>query len=264
MKKIILIKLGGSVITDKTTSKKADFKKINSLSEEISKVRNKTGDLLIIGHGAGSFAHQSAAKYKTIDGLRNKNSLVGMSEVRYDASLLNMIVLESLLNSGIPVFTIAPSAFITSKNKKLSQIFVSSLLNLLKFKAVPLVYGDVITDSELGCTIYSTEQVLNEIATTLPLYNYQSKMIIEVGKTEGVLNEVGETIPEINSKNIKQVISQLSGSHGTDVTGGMLHKVKEAYSLAQKEIPTLIISSEKGTLEKAVFGKDVQGTWIKA
>lgn len=263
MKKVILIKLGGSVITDKTASKKADLKTINLLTGEIATAGKQTGDLIILGHGGGSFPHRSAAAYQTIDGLKNAGSLLGMSEVKYDASLLNMIIADSLINAGIPAFTLAPSAFLTSKNKKVSQIFLGSLLNLLKIKAIPLIYGDVITDSRIGCTIFSTEQILNEIALTLPRYKYQPKLVIEVGKTEGVLDKSGNTIPEITSKNINRTLHDLSGSHATDVTGGMLHKVKEAYSLAKKGTPTLIISANKGNLKKAVLGQKVPGTLIK-
>jgi isopentenyl phosphate kinase len=263
MKKVILIKLGGSAITDKSSTKKAKPEKIRQLAKEIASARKQIKDLLILGHGAGSFAHKSAAKYKTINGVKTKRDLLGMSEVKYDASTLNMIIFEQLFRESLPVFTLPPSAFITTENKKLSQISLSPLLNLLNFNVVPLVYGDVITDSKIGATIFSTEQILNEIALALPSSNYQPKFIVEAGNTDGVFNRRGETIPVISKNNIDEILDQLTGSRGTDVTGGMLHKVKEAYNLAQKGIPTLIISAEKGQLENAILGKKTRGTWVK-
>lgn len=263
MKKVILIKFGGSVITDKTTPKKADLKVIGRLSDELSTARKKSGYLFILGHGSGSFGHQPASEYKTIDGLKSKKDLPGMAKVKYDASLLNILVFDFLIKAGLPAFPLPPSAFITSKNKKLDQISVLPIINLLNFNAVPLVYGDVITDSEIGCTIYSTEKVLNEIAVKLPESGYKPEMVIEVGNTEGVLNNKGETIKEINATNIKNVLAMLSETSAVDVTGGMIHKVNEAYSLAKTGIPTLIISGEKGNLEKAILGKKINGTSVK-
>lgn len=263
MKKVILIKLGGSIITDKKTPKKANLEIINSLSKEIASTIPKTKDLFILGHGGGSFPHQSAAKFNTKEGLKNPDSLIGASQVKLDAAELNMIISKSLINYKIPVFTLPPSTFITSKNKKMHQLFTQSLLNNLESGLISVVYGDVITDNQIGFTIYSTEQILNEIALTLPLYNYETKMIIEVGNTTGVLDENNKTIPEINSKNFSGIKNILVGSGGTDVTGGMLHKVTEALVVAQKGIPTLIISGGKGNLEKAILGKKVKGTWVK-
>lgn len=263
MKKVILIKFGGSVITDKSIPKKVDLEIIERLSKEISSARKKSGYLFILGHGSGSFGHQSAAKYKTIDGAKNEKDLLGMSKVKYDASLLNMIVFDFLIKANLPAFPLAPSAFITSKNKQLDQILIASLINLLSSGAVPLVYGDVITDTKIGSTIYSTEKVLNKIALLLPESGYKPVMVIEIGKTEGVLDKEGETISEINSTNINQVLELLSETATTDVTGGMIHKVKEAYSFAKTGLPTLIISAENGNLEKAIMGKKIAGTWIK-
>jgi isopentenyl phosphate kinase len=173
------------------------------------------------------------------------------------------LVFDLLIKAGLPAFPLPPSAFITSKNKQLDQISVLPLINLLNFNAIPLIYGDVITDSEIGCTIYSTEKVLNEIAKKLRESGYKPEMIIEVGNTKGVLNKKGETIKEINATNIKSVLALLSETSTIDVTGGMIHKVNEAYSLAKNGIPTLIISAEKGNLKKGILGQKINGTWVR-
>lgn len=262
-KHLILIKLGGSIITEKSQTKVANIEKIAQLSLELKNALKKTSDHIILGHGGGSFPHHSAAKYQTIDGIVNEKSFMGMAEVRYDASELNQIVTSHLIAIGVPAFTVAPSSFLTTNNRKVDQVFTSSLLNLLKTSVLPVVYGDIITDKKIGCTIYSTEQILNILAEVLAEYGYSSKLIIEIGKTDGVYDDEGKTIPLIDKNNYKEIQHMFKGSESQDVTGGMAHKVKEAYELAEKGIPTVIISSEKGNLEKAILGKDVLGTWIK-
>ena len=80
-----IIKLGGSVITDK--SKKSFFKTnlMNNLSKEIKKANKKC----IIVHGAGSFGHILAKKYKLNNGYKNNSQITGFSEI-------NIPILSSL------------------------------------------------------------------------------------------------------------------------------------------------------------------------
>ena len=56
---MFIIKLGGSVITDKTKECTFKQKTMDSLSEQIKKSNKDT----IIIHGAGSFGHILAKKY---------------------------------------------------------------------------------------------------------------------------------------------------------------------------------------------------------
>ena len=61
----MLLKLGGSVITDKTQPFTARTDVIERLAREIKNALDERGDdlQLIIGHGAGSFGHPLAEKY---------------------------------------------------------------------------------------------------------------------------------------------------------------------------------------------------------
>ena len=69
-KEIILLKLGGSLITDKDKPYTPRLDKLADLSQEIKTVLDSTPDLLLIlGHGSGSFGHTAAKKYGTRDGL---------------------------------------------------------------------------------------------------------------------------------------------------------------------------------------------------
>jgi isopentenyl phosphate kinase len=261
-KNLILIKLGGSTITDKNVRKKVEIEKIRQLAGEISTARKKTDDLIIISHGQGSFAHYPASKYKTKEGFIDNQSPIGLSKVRLECIELNFLVISELIEADIPAVTIEPFAAISTAGKKLDQIFLQPFINSLNSQLVPVVYGDTLSDSEIGCTIYSGETILNILALKLQ-NNFNIKTIIEVGKTDGVYDENGKIIPEINNQNFSDVRKNLTGSHGTDVTGGMLHKVDEAHELSKKGIATLLIGFGKGNLEKAILNQPVLGTWIR-
>ncbi len=265
-KELILIKLGGSVITDKTSGKEiVDKPRLNQLAEEIHVARTQTGIHILLAHGAGSFGHPPAQRYNTINGLTDVRSLLGMAEVREAMLRLNLAVIQSLVKAGEPAITIPPVSFVTSKEKVMDKLFTDSIVNLLNFGLVPVIHGDVITDSVIGSTIFSGEQILNRLALELQKFGYHPKMVIEVGTTDGVYNNMidKKTIPQIDQNNFTDLVSGFGKSSGVDVTGGMAHKVEEALSLAETGIPSLLISGRKSNLEKALMGQPVRGTWIR-
>lgn len=258
-KKVIFIKLGGSVITQKSKEKQANKVIIKQLGKEILSASKKTDDLLIIGHGAGSFAHISAAKYQTQKGIINKQSVLGASLVRTDALELNLIVSQILTQESLPVFSLSASSMMTNNDNKIS---VKPIVNLLSFGFIPLLYGDVITDKSKGFTIFSTETILNFIAKSLKKSDLEIKMMLEIGDSHGVYDNNRKIIPKINPKNYGLIKKYLAPSKNTDVTGGMQHKVEQAINLAKLGIPSLITSSFPNNLKNAILGNQVSGTWV--
>lgn len=262
MQDLILIKLGGSIITDKTKEFTAREDNILRFAREIkSSLKNYKGKL-IIGHGGGSFPHTPATKYKTKQGMISRDSVYGMALVGDAARQLNMIIVKNFLKEKIPVFTFSPSSYSLSDAKGGTRSYLDPLKKSLELGAVPVVYGDSMWDASQGCTIFSTETVLGEIAKYFN-ENYKIR-IIYVSNVDGVYDANKKTITEITNKNFSLVKQSIVGSAGIDVTGGMLHKVQEALNLAKKyEIETEIINGNtKGNLKKAILGEKVLATFI--
>ncbi len=263
-KPITLIKIGGSLITDKNKPFQVNNQALKIIAQEVKKA-SLTDKQLIVGHGAGSFAHVPAKKYQTHLGIKNESSYRGIAEVADVAAQLNRIVMRELLNQGVNAVSVSPLSSMVAKNHGLSTIFTQPLELLLEHGLLPVVYGDQILDEEVGCTIFSTEKVLAYLALDLKAKGYVVEQIIQCGQTSGVYDADGKTISEINSRNFDQYKQTLGGSGGVDVTGGMLHKVEETLELAKKGIPGLIIDGiVHGTLSDAISGKKVVGTKIVA
>lgn len=260
MKKLILIKLGGSVITDKGKAFTAKPEVIKRLAKEIKAAREKLGKntLFLIGHGSGSFGHTIASKYQTQKGLISKDSIKGFSLTSETAVDVNRIVLKEFINVGLPVVSFSPLSFTYAK-----KVFREPILKSLDLGFVPLIYGDVVFDVKNGFTIHSAEKTLSILARKLRKY-YKIEKIVECGDTDGVYDPKGKTIPEINSKNFRDVKKWITGSKSTDVTGGMMHKVGESLKLAKEtRIPTIIINgNKKDNLIFALLGKKVAGTRV--
>lgn len=121
MDNIILIKLGGSLITDKSKPYFAKTKTISRLAREIKKAHLE-GVKMIISHGSGSFGHTLASKYKTADGINKKEDVYGLCLVQQDAIAINRIVNQIFLRNKINCLSFIPSSFSYAKRKTKKDI----------------------------------------------------------------------------------------------------------------------------------------------
>jgi isopentenyl phosphate kinase len=264
MKNLIFIKLGGSLITDKSTPYTPKLDVIDRLSQEIVEARKEKNFNLILGNGAGSFGHTSAKKYRTIEGFLDKESQYGFCRVHNDAAQINKLVINSLLIAGEKVFSIAPSSCFLGIKSKISDSYLKVVKKLLEYNLVPVFYGDVAIDIEKGCCILSTEDTLLYLAKKL-----KPQKIILANKVDGVFtddpvkNEDARLIPQINRKNWNKIKKYLKGSDGIDVTGGMLQKVEKSIQMAQAGFKVQIINGLKPDyLKRALLGETL-GTQIE-
>lgn len=259
MQKLTLIKLGGSVITDKSKPYTARIDVIQRLGKEIKQALRIYNGKIIIGHGGGSFPHTSASKYKTQNGLVGKNSIKGFCLTADEAIQINRIVVKELLGLGLSVASFAPLSFIYG-----DKIQLGHLQKALQIGVIPIVYGDVVMDKEHGFGVYSGEAVLDLLAGKLSK-SYKIDKIIMAGDTDGVYDNLGKNIPIINSKNYKKVSIYITGSKNKDVTGGMLHKVKESLQIARKyDAEVYVLNGFDGNkLKKAILGQKITATIIK-
>ena len=253
---LFFLKLGGSLITEKDNPYTARDTILHQIAEEIKLARQEFPEMqLLLGHGSGSFGHVSAKKFKTRDGVDTPEEWTGFVNVWKDARKLNQIVIETLSASGLPVLAFPPSAAIVCQGRKVKSWDIQPIKKALKAGLIPLVNGDVIFDEFLGGTILSTEELFFHLASCL-----KPEKILLAGKEQGVWEDFPnrtKLLRIINANNLAQIEKNLQGSEFTDVTGGMLEKVKNMLDIL-KNIPktgVLIFSGEqKGELYKALSG----------
>ena len=221
------LKLGGSLITDKTKVETVRFDVLAQVVGEIKTAVSQNPNLrLVLGHGSGSFGHVAAAKYGTRSGVESAEEWSGFAEVSVTASRLNKIVVEALQAEGVPALTLQPSASIVCRGGKIVQIAAKPVQMALDAGLVPVIHGDVAFDQTQGGTIMSTEEVMMALADAL-----QPEWLLLAGETVGVYDEAQKVIPHISSANFEEVKGALGGSRGTDVTGGMIAKVESMLAL---------------------------------
>jgi len=261
---LVLVKLGGSLLTNKNKKESLKKKVLKRIVKEIHSARQKTDCSLVVGHGGGSYPHFPAKKYKVHEGIFNEESVKGFVLTQDAAARLNRIVVREFIDAGEKAVGVQPSACFVCERNRIVFSFLKPVAEMLSHGIIPVPYGDAVVDTDLGVTILSTERILREIAMKM-----EAKRIIIVSNVEGVFTDdpakskKAELIPEITSENYEKIKHYLSGSAGVDVTGGMIHKVDEMLALSEFGIESQIISGlKKGNLEKAILGESV-GTVIR-
>ena len=254
---LVFVKLGGSLITLKSAQFTSQPGVIARLAEELKRASDE-GISLLIGHGGGSFPHVSAEKYKTAEGMIGEKSARGFCEVQNDASKLNRIIVQAMLDAGLNAVSVQPSASAIASNGKIVDWNTQVMEKLLSLGITPMPFGDVALDLEKGCCIISTEEQLAFLCEKL-----KPARLVAAGKVDGVLDGENKVIERITAQNFEEVKSLLKGSDATDVTGGMLHKVEVLVELAGKGVKSRIINGmAPDRLRKAVLGEEVLGTVV--
>ena len=240
----ILIKLGGSLITNKAEARSFRRESVRRIAAQIARLRAPNQCFrIIIGHGSGSFGHYEAKKYNTVAGVKTKRERRGFVQVGLAATELSLLVQREFLAAGLPVMRFQPSSMMVSCAARVTSIDIRALSLALDQNMIPLIHGDIALDRRIGGTIVSTESLFARLVHPLAI-----KRIILLGEVAGVLNQDGELVPRITPASIASIRPALAGSNGIDVTGGMLQKVETMISLIC-ENPSLQVIIADGKLE---------------
>jgi len=233
---VVFLKLGGSLITDKTHPYTTRSEVIARLASEVRQALDTPSDLrLLIGHGSGSFGHWAARPYGTRQGVHTPAQWRGYAEVGAAAARLNRIVTDTFLEAGVPVLSVQPSASAHCHDCTLEYLDTRPIRAALARGLVPLVHGDVAFDDVRGGTIISTEDIFLYLAGEL-----RPSRILLLGEVTGVLNPDGTVIPHITPADLTALRETLAGSEGVDVTGGMADKVARMIELVQRYPETCV------------------------
>ncbi|OIO89151.1 MAG: hypothetical protein AUK03_15000 [Anaerolineae bacterium CG2_30_64_16] len=235
MNELVFLKLGGSLLTDKTRPRALRGDVLARLADEIAgALAGRPGLRLLIGHGSGSFGHVIARARGTRDGVTTPAGWRGYAETASVAAELNRLVVGALWDAGVPALPVQPSASARCRAGELIALDERPLRVALANGLAPVVYGDVALDDVRGGVIVSTEEIFRWLAPRL-----EPDRVVLVGEVAGVLSADPTSgapaglIEEITPARLPALMQVLGGSRGVDVTGGMAAKVTEMLALAQ-------------------------------
>ncbi|MGP6208001.1 isopentenyl phosphate kinase [Cuniculiplasma sp. SKW3] len=221
-----IIKIGGSLITDKGEYRKFNEKNAREMIKEISK------DQFILVHGGGSFGHIASKKYG-LPGKISKETIFGSCVVKNDMALLNNHVVSIMMDEGIPAIGFSP--FNLWNGEKFDY---SPVKKAFKSGIVPVLYGDAFIDHET-IKIESGDDIMVDLADI-----FKPEYAIFLSDVDGVFDD--DPKKNKNSKLIRQFNGESIKFQGVenDVTGGMLKKFNSMIKCRQMGVKTYLINGK--------------------
>ena len=255
---MFLVKLGGSIITDKTKQYVFKQKITTRLAQEIQ----KAGKKLIIVHGAGSFGHILAKQYQLNEGYQKKQQLAGFSQTQTMVQQLNTSVLTILQKNNIPAVSIPPHAVLTLKNHQPARIDLQVFESYLDQGFIPVTFGDVVLDEKLGFSICSGDLMVQILAA-----HFMPEKVIFVLDEDGLYT--GNPKSDKNATFIERAtirdLEQFSTDPNiyADVTQGMKGKLDTIKNISQLGIETILVNGKvDNRLYNIMVGKQTTSTCI--
>lgn len=253
----VVVKLGGSAITDKTKTCTARLEVIHNAIKEIASYSGK----LVLLHGGGSFAHPFVSKAALRNGFNQKSQLTSVSEIELNLDQLTRIIGVGLLLRHRPFVPLAPMSFMTLRRGHVGRWFLSPITAALRLDLIPLIHGDLAFDEMLGCGIVSADRMASLLGEKIGVPRVIFGCDVD-GLYDGnpKTSSKAELIVEVNRRNYAQVLKGLRPSIG-DVTGGMRGKATEALRLAKHGCECYIFNlTEPSNLRNLLRGSSSIGT----
>jgi len=265
---MLLIKFGGSVITDK--SKYATFRRDNTagiIAELKRGLEHLEDRRLIFVHGAGSFGHILAhenAINRGVTGARNFLNIV--PKIRKDVRSLNSLVVETLMDKNFYPVSLPPEVILYKEKSgcyRTVETGIQAICGYLDTGFLPVMYGDVIYHEDAGFSICSGDDVINILSQLEDV-----DKIIFVTDVDGLYNAredgtLGDLVDRCTPENVLELFSEMQISEVKDVTGSMYGKVCNIAKMAANCDVWIINGNIPGRLEAAMKGEKVLGTLIR-
>jgi isopentenyl phosphate kinase len=260
--KPIILKIGGSVITDKDGELAAKTEDINRIAEEIKRAGT---DNLVIVHGGGSFGHPTAQKYGIKEGLKDPAQKVGFAETHHVMTVLNGLIMDALVWHEIPCLSITPSSVALTENGRIKFFDETVVRKCMQMGFVPVLYGDAVLDEKIGFTVLSGDQLVAYLAIKLKA----EKIVIGVD-TDGLyeadpkVDKNAKPYLKLNLEQLKKVQAKIGKAQTTDVTGGMAGKIAELIPAVEQGINVQIVNATRNLrILRGLTGERIEGTIIE-
>jgi isopentenyl phosphate kinase len=239
-----VLKLGGSVITEKDEPETVDEARLDRLAAAVG----AADEPMVLVHGAGSFGHHHAANHgvSVTAGTRDASAA---REIHGSMVRLNETVVTALADHGVPALPVPPLAIGARDAAGTLTFPTAAVERQLSEGFVPVLYGDVIAQESEGMTVISGDELVERLAGAV-----DADRVGVCSSVDGVLDEDDAVIDRI--ERFEDVAHVLGGSDATDVSGGMAGKVR---ALLELDVPASVFGP--GAIDAFVAG-DSPGTTI--
>ncbi len=245
---MILIKLGGSIITNKEKPLSPRKKVVENIAKNLKKINEP----IIIVHGGGSFGHYWSVKYD-MHTKPKKYDMHGVAIVKNSMTELNKIIVDVFIKNKLNPYTLPPTDFMSGNNPIIKK--VKEIAKIAKSGLIPITYGDALWYGDKKTYILSGDKIMTHLAKIL-----KPRLIIFALNEDGLYSDL----------KTKKLIYELKGEspeiseNKMDVTGGMTRKVEEATTIAKSGMNVFFVNGNKPErIVKAVKNRKYEGTLFR-
>ncbi|MFW9770801.1 MAG: type 2 isopentenyl-diphosphate Delta-isomerase [Candidatus Thorarchaeota archaeon] len=259
--KLYLLKLGGSLLTDKNDPFSLREDVIDSTIEQIIKSHQK----LILIHGGGSFGHPLAKEFQISKGFNPliKDQLIGLSKTHEAMNRLNSLIINKFIAKNYPAISIQPSTIFIQDENTISFESFNSIDIMLNLGILPVLYGDILFTKDGSFSILSGDQIIFELCKK---YQKSIKKVIFAIEEDGIFikdTDHKQLVLEIASSELND-IKLAKFDEKIDVTGGIKGKLKIIKRIAELNIPVQLINGLKDDyILKALGDQKLTCTYIR-
>lgn len=238
---VVLIKLGGSVITDKRQASKPNRHSMHAIATELA----RRSERMILLNGAGSFGHIPVRRHRLDEGFSQQKKS-HLATTKLQLLRLQEILISILCGHGIPAVPFSPSSFMVARSGRLHRVELAPLREFLNLGLVPVFGGDLVPDLEKGWTVVSADQMASWIAPRI-----RAKLLVYGTDVDGLystdpnLSRSAKLIQRISYRELRSIAKSVLGSRMPDVTAGMQGKLLEAEKAARKGVKVVIMNLKK-------------------
>lgn len=245
---ITVIKLGGSLITNKDQPLTPNIRNIRAVARAISSGVVLDNKKVFIIHGGGSYGHYYASKYGLSTSPR-KITAEGVSKTSSSMIDLHSIVLHQLISSGLTCQTVLTSEFLTPDGARIHKSGSLRLKTLFQNDLLPVSFGNVSIERE------TTRIVSGDLIALAFAKTFRVDKVIFAMDVDGIFPTA-----EMNSPIIK-VVSESMQFEGKqrkyDVTGGIRSKIETGFALARLGSDVFYVNGSKpDRLRKLINGEN--------
>jgi len=238
---IIIIKLGGSLITEKNKPFSIRKKIIENSVKQIIDANKK----IILVHGGGSFGHPIAKKYGIMGGHQPsiQNQIFGLAKTHASMEELNSYIINAFLNQNYPAISFQASSIFLKRFTGGFSNFLKPIQLSMDFGIIPVLYGDIILDNDGSFSIISGDQIIYELCKNLK--SYHISQVIFAFEQDGLYIKTKERNRELAKKLYVEELNHIQLAdlrEKIDVTGSIRNKLTVIKDICNLGIPVKLIN----------------------
>ena len=254
---MIVIKLGGSVITVKNKAYTVNFSNVDQIAGEIARILLKLKKKLIIVHGTGSFGKPPALKYGYMDG-NIKSSKTPVAQIKAGILGLHHELIKTLVKKGVKAISLPCDALVDFSGGKIKKINKPYIKKWLNKGFLPVINSDILPNGKYF-SVCSSDNIASYLAN-----EFKADKLIFLTDVDGIYDDRQNLIKKILKNDLLELKYSCQKST-KDVSGAMPGKIEQIITLFGHghNVKVHILNGfSQGRLRNLLFGKNPRQTVI--